>query len=433
MSFYNLPKFKISEVKNRIFKFGNNRILQGVILMLVISSVVGFLAGAISASYFYSEIKQVLQKLEIGPPLIEKERIAEKEYISEISYEKAIIKTVKEVSPSVVSIIISKNLPIYEREWINPFGDLGTGFDIRIPQYVQKGTELREIGAGSGFIVSSDGLVLTNKHVVLDSSAEYTVFTNDGKRYPAKVLALDPVQDLAIMKVEANGEIFQPVILGDSSKIQIGQTVIAIGNALGEFTNTVSVGVVSGLQRTISASSKTGGFSEIIEGTIQTDAAINEGNSGGPLLNLKGEVIGINTAIAEGAQGIGFAIPINMAKRGIEQASQLGKIVYPFLGIRYVSVNSRVQKDYNLPVDYGVFLLKGAGGEPVITPGSAAQKAGLKEGDIILEFNGKKITATNSLATMIVEYKPGDNITLKILRNGEELNIEVMLGERSNQ
>ncbi|MFH1967866.1 MAG: trypsin-like peptidase domain-containing protein, partial [bacterium] len=248
----------------------------------------------------------------------------------------------------------------------------------------------------------------------------------------AKVLALDPVQDLAVVQIQGDGKTFKPITLGDSSNIQVGQTAIAIGNALGQFTNTVSVGVVSGLQRTIFASDQTGGFSETLQGIIQTDAAINSGNSGGPLLNLKGEVIGINTAMAEEAQSIGFAIPINMAKRAINQVAKTSKIVYPFLGIRYVTVDSQTKKKYNLSVDYGALVIRGSNGEAAVTADSAAKKAGIQEGDIILELNGEKITASNLLSVIILKYSPGGKIILKILRDESELNVEATLGERSS-
>jgi S1-C subfamily serine protease len=268
---------------------------------------------------------------------------------------------------------------------------------------------------------------LTNKHVVLDESADYTVLTNDGKKYPAKVLAKDPVQDLAIIKIE--GSNFPVVKLGDSSKLQIGQTVIAIGNALGEFRNTVSVGVISGLGRTITASG--GDLVETIEDVIQTDAAINQGNSGGPLLNLKGEVIGIDTATVSGAQNIGFAIPIDKGKRDIEQVKAKNKITYPFLGVSYVLINEKIKEDNNLPIAEGAWITAGQQGGSAIYSGSPAEKVGLKEGDIILEFNGEKITSENSLSKIIMKYNPGDKITLKILRDGKEKIFEVTLNERS--
>ncbi len=408
---YNLPEFSFKDFKNKTF--------LGVLSFFIAFCIIVLAVG--TAVFYYLP-------LQTPQPIVQP---VSSQYVSGVSYEQAIIDAAKNVSPSVVSIVISKNVPVYEQQFINPFGDFGTGFDIQIPQYVQKGTELKEVGAGSGFIVSADGLVLTNKHVVSDNKAEYTVFTNDGKKYTAKVLALDPVQDLAVIKIDSS-DTFNPVTLGDSDGIQIGQTAIAIGNALGQFSNTVSVGVVSGLERTISASDQAGSFSETLENIIQTDAAINSGNSGGPLLNLRGEVMGINTAMAQGAQDIGFAIPINMAKKDIEQVVGNGKIVYPFLGVRYVLVDASVKEEYNLSVDYGALVLKGNNGEVAITAGSAAEKAGIKEKDIILEINKEKITADNSMAKIIQKYNAGDKITLHILRDGKEIDAEVTLGERSS-
>jgi serine protease Do len=399
-------------------KFWKRKFLGFLLLTIFLSSIFGFFAGTISGGYFYSQVKDYLKKFNIQLP---EQKVIEKEkevYLPQTSQEAETINVVKEVSPAVVSIVITKDVPKY----INPFEGFPF-FEFQVPGEMEK----KEIGGGSGFLVSSDGLVLTNKHVVLDKEAEYTVLTNDGKKFPAKVLARDPGQDLAIIKIE--GSNFPVVKLGDSDNLQIGQTVIAIGNVLGEFRNSVSVGVISGLGRTVSASG--GGFYETLEDVIQTDAAINPGNSGGPLLNLKGEVIGINTAMASGAENIGFAIPINQAKRDIEQVKTTGKIVYPFLGVRYVLITDEIQKKNNLPVNYGALVGKGAQGEPAVTLGSAADKAGIREGDIILEFNGEKITTENSLAKIIMKYHPGDKVKLKILRGTQEKIFEVVLGERT--
>ena len=347
------------------------------------------------------------------------------------SYEQAIIDAARDVSPSVVSIVISKNLPVYEQQFVNPFGD-SAPFNFQIPQYVQKGSKLQEVGAGSGFFVSTDGVIVTNKHVVADSTAEYTVFTNDSHKYKAKVMALDPVQDLAIIKIEDSNNKFKPVVLGDALGVQIGQTAIAIGNALGQFSNTVSVGIVSGLGRTVSASDQLGSSSETLENIIQTDAAINSGNSGGPLVNLKGEVIGIDTAMAQGAQDIGFAIPVNVAKKDIDQFLKNKKIVYPFLGVRYVLVDDDVMEKYDLPVNYGALVIKGSGGEAAVTKNSAAEKAGLKEKDLILEMDGQKISSTDTLSQLIQKYGAGEKVNLKVLRDGKDINIEVVLGEKTS-
>jgi len=417
MGLYELPKFNPP-------KFLKNKIFWLAVLIVFLSSSFGFLAGLVSGSFFYLQIKNYLSGLDVEIP--EAKTIIEKEYLPQTTQEEAIIKAIENIWPSVVSIVVTKDVPIIEQYFYNPF----EGFEFQIPQYREKGTEKQEVGGGSGFIVSQDGLVLTNKHVVLDQTADYTVFTNDGKSYSAAVLARDPVQDIAILKIDQDGTgPFSTVKFGDSDKLQVGQTVIAIGNALGEFRNTVSVGVVSGLGRTITASG--GGMIETLEDIIQTDAAINKGNSGGPLLNLKGEVIGINTATVVDAQNIGFAIPVNKARKSIEQVKTLGKIVYPFLGVRYVLITDEIQQENNLKVNYGAWIIKGDGGESAITPGSAAQIAGLKENDIILEFNGEKITVENSLTKLITKYNPGDKVVLKILRNGQEEMVQVVLGERS--
>ena len=243
-----------------------------------------------------------------------------------LDYEAKIINIVKASSPAVVAITISKNVPIIEQCPFNPFSDLPPEFqqffgfkNMQFYQPCQKGTKLQEVGGGSGFIVSGDGVILTNKHVVSDTEAQYTVLTNDGKKYSAKVLARDSNIDIAIIKVEAFG--LPTIKLGNSDSIQVGQTAIAIGNALGEFRNTVNVGVISGLSRNITASG--GGLTEAIYNVIQTDASINPGNSGGPLINMRGEVIGINTAIAQNAQSIGFAIPVNQVKKIVSDALAL--------------------------------------------------------------------------------------------------------------
>ncbi|MFA5079999.1 MAG: trypsin-like peptidase domain-containing protein [Candidatus Paceibacterota bacterium] len=349
-------------------------------------------------------------------------------YTPQTTHEETVISAVKNASDSVVSVVISKEVPVYKKvendnsDVYDPFG-----FFNLTPQYEQNGTEKQEVGQGSGFFVTEDGMILTNKHVAYDSAAEYTVITSNGKEYKAKILSRDPVQDLAILKVDSTDK-FKPLKLGDASSIRIGQTAIAIGNALGEFQNTVSVGVISGLGRTITASS--GVSSETLEDTIQTDAAINQGNSGGPLLNLKGEVIGINTAVSSVGQGLGFAISIDKAKRDIEQTKTTGKISYPFLGIRYVLLDEKVAKLKNLSVTYGALILKGtAKGDVAVTKGSPAEKAGLKEGDIVLEVNGEKISTSNSLSKVISKYKAGDNISLKTMRGTSQTVKVVTLGE----
>lgn len=361
------------------------------------------------------------------PKILEKitERITERETTERIlRQDELVVQVVESASPAVVSIVATKDVAVVEKFFVDPFsddpffreffGESGSGF--RIPQFRQKGTEKQEISSGTGFIVSPDGLVLTNKHVVSDTEADYTIFMNDGRKKAAKVLARDPLQDLAVLKIE--GTDLPSVRLGDSSAVKIGQTAIAIGNALGEFRNTVSTGVISGLQRSVVASGA-GGGPETLQELIQTDAAINPGNSGGPLLNLRGEVIGINTAIARGAENIGFAIPINKAKRDLESVKAHGRIVHPFLGVRYALVTKDIAEKQKLGRDYGVVLIRGEN-EPAVVADSPAAKAGLKEGDIILEFNGEIINPERTLASLIQKYQVGDEISLKVFRAAQE-------------
>ncbi len=438
---------------NNIFKKNKFILLflTGVFLIIfvsVLSFAVGLLSIRLGSNYLLNPLVTYINQaadsllksknVELQEPKIE-------EYVAQTSQEQAVINVVKNYSPAVVSIIVSKDLPVIEEYYISPFEGLFNDpfFQFKIPGYRQTGTEKKEIGGGSGFIVSADGIVITNKHVVLDAEAEYTVLTTDGRKFPAKVLAKDPAQDLAVLKIEkekvadASGNVFTkafPVMkLGDSSKLEIGQTVIAIGNALGEYRNTISVGVVSGLGRTITASG--GGLVETLEDVIQTDAAINKGNSGGPLLNLRGEVIGINTATVLDAQSIGFAIPINLAKKNIQQAISSGKISYPFLGVRTVAITDQVQKDNNLPVNYGAWVVSGTNNsqtqEPAVVSGSPADKAGIKDKDIILEVEGQNITFENTLLKAIQNYSPGQIIKMKILSQGKEKMINVTLGERT--
>ncbi len=352
-------------------------------------------------------------------------------YKPTIDYEQAIVHAIEQASPAVISIIISKDLPVIENCPVDPFNNLPQQFrdffgPFEFQQPCQKGTKRQEVGGGSGFIVSKNGLIVTNKHVVADEKASYTVLLNDGEKLEAQVVARDPVQDLAIIKIKASHDL-PIVIFGNSDAVKLGQTAIAIGNALGEFRNTVSAGIISGLARSIDAGGTLG--TEHLEGLIQTDAAINPGNSGGPLLNLRGEVVAINTAIAEGAQNIGFAIPVNQVKRDLESVERSGKISVPFLGVRYLLITEDLMRRDKLSVAEGV-ILRGNDAGPAVIAGSPAEKAGLAAEDIILALNGEKITAGRSLSSLIEQYQAGDTVKLTILRGGKELMISVTLAER---
>jgi len=402
--------------------------------IVTLTILISFFTSVITGSVFGLLTEQrIIGKYGMEPTKIIRQQIikpGETQFIPQTTEEEKTIEVVRNASPAVVSIIISKDLPIIQQydpfqEFFNdPF--FSPFFQVPTPAPKSSGTIKQEIGGGTGFIISSDGLILTNKHVVSDPEADYTVLTNDGNKYPATVIARDPMQDLAIIKITKDN--LPTLSLGNSDNIEIGQSVIAIGNALGEFRNTVSVGVISGLRRTITAGN--GATSETLDEVIQTDAAINKGNSGGPLMNLSGEVIGINTAMASSAQNIGFAIPINKAKKDISDVKNKGKISYPYIGVRYVLINKEIAEKNKLAVDYGALVARDNEGNAAIVPGSPAEKAGILENDIVLEIDNVKIDENNTLAKIISKKQVSDIIKLKIRRGDKELAVDVTLEER---
>lgn len=346
--------------------------------------------------------------------------------------EDKIIKIIEKTLPAVVSIIITEHLKTLEKQIPPEILSLipkNKNGKLKIPKNLIKNKENLEINSGSGFIVEKNGLILTNKHIVqYDDKTEYTVITNDNKKYPAKILSRDPLNDVAILKIEAKN---LPVIpLGDSSKIKLGQTVLTIGNALGIFKNTVSRGIISGLSRSIYASGDKIIPSQELHGLIQTDAAINPGNSGGPLIDLSGKAIGINSAMVSGAENIGFAIPINAAKRDLEDLKKYGKIKKPFLGIKYLIINDELKQKFNLPFNYGALIIPKNLNASGIIPKSPAAISGIKEKDIILECNHKKINENYTILDILEEKNVGDELNFLIWRNGKKLNIKVKLTER---
>ncbi len=356
--------------------------------------------------------------------------------ISSSSEEAMTIAAVKKVQPAVVSIIIKKSVnAIYNDSnsnfyFIDPFTGQRVNPKTAPTTNPNNSSQEKEIGGGTGFIVSKDGYIVTNKHVVSDKGATYSVFLSDGTEFKAKLLDTDPLNDLAVLKIDGNNNL-PTVELSDSTAIQVGQTVLAIGNSLNEYRQTVSKGIVSGMNRTITASDQSGSSQEELNGVIQTDAAINPGNSGGPLINLSGQVIGINTAIDRSGQSIGFAIPINDAKFIIDSIKANGRVVRPQLGVRYMMVTKPLAQANNLPRDYGALVIRGSDNEIAVIPGSAADKAGIVENDIILEINGQKLDDKNQLAKVIQQFKAGDTVTLKVYQKGEEKTVAITLTENT--
>lgn len=334
-----------------------------------------------------------------------------------------LVEMVANVNDAVVSVVITKDVPIYEQyyEQFDPWGFFS------VPRIRESGTEEREVGGGSGFIVSNDGLIVTNNHVVVDPAARYSVLLNDGTIYTVDVLARDSDLDIAILKINQPIETKLTYLeFGDSADLKLGQTVVAIGNALAEFQNSVSVGVVSGLSRSIVASDEWG-RSEQLDQVIQTDAAINPGNSGGPLLNLEGKVVGVNVATSRGADNIGFALPVAVVKQAVDSVKEYGEIVRPYIGVRYASVTARLVKTNNLPVDYGALIVRGQNEtEVAVMPNSPAAKAGLVENDIILSVDGEEIR-DKDLVSVLRTKKVGQSVTLEVMSNGERKTVSVVL------
>ncbi|MEK7158509.1 MAG: trypsin-like peptidase domain-containing protein [Patescibacteria group bacterium] len=401
-----------------------NPLKQMLALLLVGSFLVGGIAGGVagvlvtqaSENRVSSWIQKAAGRLDIDQSTLDQGNADQALSLLEDS---VVVDVVDQLTPSAVSIVVTAEVQ-------NIYGS-GNYFFGNPFEFPEGGSQRQEVGGGTGFIIQEDGLILTNRHVVSREDADYTVVMNDGKKYDAKVLSRDTVNDIAILKIEAKG--LPAVALGDSDRLKIGQTVIAIGNVLGQYSNSVTRGVLSGVNRTVTVGEGTD--RQTLEGVLQTDAAINFGNSGGPLVNLAGQVVGINTAVDRGGESIAFAIPINQAKSAVESVKTFGRIVRPVLGIRYIEIDEVLAKQNQLPYNEGVLVARGSTpAELAVIPGSAADLVGIEENDIILEINGQKLDAENSLTKEIQKYQPGDEIRLKIWHDGEEREEAVTLQER---
>lgn len=421
--------------------------------MVAISMLSGLVGGAIAVK---------IQKTGYSGASTNNQTIEERRFVEESDS----IESIKKVAPAVLSIVASKDLEVYKQNSINPFSpfendpffkNFGFQFPQVQPEQPQNNqppeTKRQKIAGGTGFIIQDDGLALTNKHVVSDTAADYTAITKDGKEYDVEVISRDPVNDLAVVQLHekvqdkegrktgekkdfgAKPTNLTTVILGDSSRLQVGQKVLAIGNARGEYENSVTAGIVSATGRDIQASDAGGSMSETLSGLIQTDAAINFGNSGGPLINLAGEVIGVNTAVDTSATGIGFAIPVNQIKPALESVKKNGRIVRPFLGVTHTILNEAKAKELKLEgLKYGALITGDRMQKQFgVMEGSPAEKAGLKMDDVILEVDGEKITEENTLQSMVQKHIPGDKLKLKVWRAGSTIDLTVTLEERKEE
>lgn len=331
------------------------------------------------------------------------------EKVKVLTEESVVTDAVEKVGPSVVTIVETIPEGVSRTPEDNPFSIFGF-------EQAPQSNEPQSIG--SGFVVSQDGLIVTNKHVVSDRGVKYSILTNDEKKFDVEKIYRDPLNDVAILKVNTNT--LKPVEMGDSENLKVGQFVIAIGSALGEFRNSVTTGVISGLGRGITAGSAFQGVAEKLDNVIQTDAAINPGNSGGPLLNSSSQVIGVNTAVSAEGQNIGFALPVNVIKQSLDNFNRTGQFDRPFIGVSYVVLSPDVASVNE--------LVAGAYIDEVVAD-SPAQKAGLQKGDIITEVNGKKIEKDKfELSQAISENKIGDAVNMKVWSNGEVKNVKITLG-----
>lgn len=375
--------------RNKAFSSLKTLTLQKIILVLVV--ILG-ISGLTAGAYLMGERN--------APITLEQQRqtvVQEGEVIANVA---------EEVGPSVVSILTEQQSQV---------NSLYFGPRIRTSQ-----------AAGTGFIIDANGLVLTNKHVVPEGTNSLEIVTSDGTRYEdVEIIGRDPLNDLAILKVK-DPKNFKPAKLADSDVIRTGQKVIAIGNALGQFQNTVTSGIISGIGRPVEAASESGSDTEQLTNLFQTDAAINSGNSGGPLLNYSGEVIGINTAVAANAENIGFAIPVNEAKGIIESVKSTGKLTRPYIGVQYNMLTPDSAEELDLSVEEGAYISTQEG---AIVSDSPAERAGLKGGDVIVKVNEIKLGAARSLVSVVGRFKAGDTIELTIIRDGKEQKINVKLAE----
>ncbi|MFH1509304.1 MAG: trypsin-like peptidase domain-containing protein [bacterium] len=364
-----------------------------LVLLIIISLVAGALGGFVTDRYFSSKTNTETNN-----------NNATSEEVINVEINEAVTDIIKEASSSVVSIMA-------DIQSTNIFGQT-----------------INQQASGTGFIITSDGLILTNRHVVSATDATYTVITSAGKKFTVTKVIRDTINDLAFLEIEAST---LPVLeLGNSSALEVGQTVVAIGNALGNYQNTVTKGIVSGLDRNIYAGGSFASQSEQLEGVIQTDASINPGNSGGPLLDLSGRVVGINTAVDSSGQLIGFALPIDDAKKAIDSVIAGGKILRPFLGIRYIPLTPEFASLNDLPSDHGILIYSDDVRISAVVEDSPAAEAKLRSGDIITQIDDYEIGKTSSFSKIMQNFDPQDEVILKVIREDNNFSLKIVLAEQ---
>jgi serine protease Do len=381
-----MPKPETSSVASQQHRISHRRIIMTIVVALLLFSGLGAYVGYRLSGFANQQAS-----------LAQHQSVANDGNKIVTPQEASISGVVDKVAPSVVSIVTQTQ------------GSMLRGTSV-------------ESGAGTGIIVSQNGYIMTNKHVVEGADTVSVVLT-DGTSYDnVHVVGADPLNDIAFLKID-NVSNLHAAELGDSSSLRIGQSVVAIGNSLGQYQNTVTSGIVSGVGRPVSAQS--GSAVESLNDLIQTDAAINPGNSGGPLLNLQGQVIGMNTAVAQDAQGIGFALPINATKGVLKGVLNKGKVEHVFMGVNYVTLTPDAAKHYGITTTQGAYVV--ANGGAAVRAGSPADKAGVKEKDIITKVGSIDVGPGSDVASLVAEYTPGDTIQLTILRGSQTLTVNVTL------
>lgn len=412
------------------------------IQLIAISLIAGLLGAAI-----YNRIQPSTGSNSTSTQIIQERHFVE---------ESDTIAAIEKVVPAVISIVATKDLQVFQQNPADPFfffendpffRDFGFGAPRRQQQQPQQPeTRRQQVSGGTGFIIESSGVAITNRHVVADTDADYTAISKEGTVFDVEVVSRDTVNDLAVVQLHvksekksdgkksfgAKPEKLSVVALGDSTKLKVGQKVLAVGNARGEYENSVTAGIISAIGREIQASDSIGGQAETLSGLIQTDAAINFGNSGGPLVNLAGEVIGVNTAVDQAAASIGFAIPVNQVKPVVESVKKFGRIVRPVLGVIHTMLNKEKAKELKLEgVTEGALIVGDRSKKEFgVVTGSPAEKAGLRIDDVIVEVDGEKVTEDNTLQTIVQRHAPGDVLRLKVWRGGTIFEVSVKLDER---